>query len=1504
MQKITNNQSFVPNANAMNAASESIKFGTSIFSHWLTMFVFVCAGLLFSTKSKAQFAVTTNSGSGLAATYTSLADAITALNAATITGPVVITCPTGSETAPAGGYNITATGSSDNTITIQGNGAANSIITAPTNHTAGNLFDALFKIKGGDFITIQNFTMIENASNTLTAIITNTMTEFGVALFYATTTNGAQNCTIQNNTITLNRTYHNTFGIYSNSNHDDTNGTSTATSTAGSNSGLKIYGNTISNVNIGIVVFGPTGAADHNTGIDIGGSESANGNTITNFGTGASGFASYAYSNIQPNVHGILVKNSTGFNVSYNTITSSNGGVGEAFWLEGITLASATNPPTGTFTNTINNNSIALTHGSTGTIHGIKVESSTGTATSTQHINNNNFTALGRSATAIGTVVAISNAMPNLENNFNGNTFTNITTNESSSFTFFSHNYTMPAGGSQTFNGNSIVTAFSKTGAGGMVTIATSASSSPNGTFHTFTNNNFSNITVTGTTGLRGVINSDGTSSSSPTRTVTGNTFANWTGVTGEITGMSYARIGGTTSTISNNSLTNITGQRAITGITIGATTSLATTFNVANNTISNLRSTGTGGVVRGLACTNASPTININANAINTLSSEGASVVTALSIDGAATTNVFQNKIYNISGSNASSTVNGLLITAGTTIQVYNNLIGNLTASGSTNSDAIRGISITSTTANSTRRVYNNTIYLTGSSSGTNFGGSGIFHTASGTTTTSTLDLQNNIIINGLTPNGTGRAVAFRRSAGAATNLANYAATSDKNLFYAGTPGESNLIYSDGTSSAQTMADYKAGVFTAGTIAPRDANSFTEAWTSSSFESVTGSSANYLQPATTLLTLAESRGNTISLTSPDYNNVVRPGLGGTGYDIGAYEFSGQVPSFTWNGSVGTGWNTASNWFHGLVPSSTDHITISSGKPILDVDFTVAGSLTISGTGGLTINPLKSLTISGTADFGGKSVTFRSDATGAARLGVVSGTLSNATNVSIERYLPSGRKWRMLTAPLKGSSNNSVFYNWQNNDLPNGATGVEIWGPAPYGTIASSSSNDGLALGANHSMRSYGVSGWAPVTSTNSTLLFDNTTNYGYALFATGPYNNGSTAYIGSPGSLPAAAATTLSATGTLITGDHTKSFTASAANQFFLVGNPYASPVDPRSFTETPTVNRTNLNGKLWMWDAKPGAGIGNGLGRYVSFDMSINQYNVLGDGYADHNVMIQSGQAFFVQATASGAATLVFREASKDATSSHAMMGDAIDKKAVLRLTLQETVGDSSENLDGAVAVFHAAGKSGLDPLDGQKLMNTSENLSLRRDDRNLSFEHRPEVGGTDTLMLRIGNMRTQAYVLEASADGFTQKDMTATLVDRLTGQRRLLDAGGITRYPFTVSSDSLSTGDRFMVVFGGRINGSGVTPEGSSVSPELRLFPNPATSRLGVRYTVTMAGSLSLRVYDARGALVMDRTVEDHTGTGLLELNTSALPGGMYRVLLTDGAGSRQTQTFIRR
>jgi hypothetical protein len=178
-------------------------------------------------------------------------------------------------------------------------------------------------------------------------------------------------------------------------------------------------------------------------------------------------------------------------------------------------------------------------------------------------------------------------------------------------------------------------------------------------------------------------------------------------------------------------------------------------------------------------------------------------------------------------------------------------------------------------------------------------------------------------------------------------------------------------------------------------------------------------------------------------------------------------------------------------------------------------------------------------------------------------------------------------------------------------------------------------------------MRSYSA-GWQGVTNTNSTYLFDGTTNNGFALFQTGPYNNGSTAYIGGPGNLPAGIATTLSATGTLVSGTHTKNLEAAAAGQYFLVANPYASPYNPASFTTSGTVNRTNIENIIYMWDAKPGGT--NNLGRYVSYSISAGTYSNAGagTGYPNNSVLIQSGQSFMVQATNSGPATLVLREVS----------------------------------------------------------------------------------------------------------------------------------------------------------------------------------------------------------------------------------------------------------------
>ncbi len=256
--------------------------------------IFICL-LIPGIAIKAQVVTVTNptfTTPALAATYTSLANAVTALNGITaISGVVTITLNPGNlQTAPAGGYviNFTSPTTAAKRVIITG---SNNTILSNGSLVAGSLTDAFFKVVGVDFLTIQNFAMQENPPNTTSAVATNNMTEWGVALLYASATNGAQNNTIQNNTITLNKNYSNTFGIYSNTRHTATtiNITADVTSTAGANSNNNIYGNAISNVNMGIAFIGSGDAAFMDLGNDIGGASVATANTITNWGGIAAG---------------------------------------------------------------------------------------------------------------------------------------------------------------------------------------------------------------------------------------------------------------------------------------------------------------------------------------------------------------------------------------------------------------------------------------------------------------------------------------------------------------------------------------------------------------------------------------------------------------------------------------------------------------------------------------------------------------------------------------------------------------------------------------------------------------------------------------------------------------------------------------------------------------------------------------------------------------------------------------------------------------------------------------------------------------------------------------------------------------------------------------------------------------------------------------------------------------------------------------------------------------
>jgi hypothetical protein len=329
--------------------------------------------------------VTTNSGSGLSPTYPSLDAAITALNGAAITSPVIIQL-TGNETAPVGGYVITAEGSAANTITIQG---SSSTITANAGLVVGSLNDGIFKLQGADYVTIQNFTMQENVLNVVTVPATNTMTEWAVALLYASTTNGSQNNTIQNNTISLNRLYGNTFGVYSNVRHSPTAVTTLAditNNTTAPNNNNKVYSNTISNVSQGFVFIGSLTGANENFGNDIGGSSLATGNNLTNYGGVA---ATTAYVGYSTTIYcGAFLSNENSYNFSYNSLITASLATAVAF--RGI-IVTYDAVPVGTITNNVNNNTVTVTNSSTGGLQGITGAGLAGLASVTLNMNSNRF---------------------------------------------------------------------------------------------------------------------------------------------------------------------------------------------------------------------------------------------------------------------------------------------------------------------------------------------------------------------------------------------------------------------------------------------------------------------------------------------------------------------------------------------------------------------------------------------------------------------------------------------------------------------------------------------------------------------------------------------------------------------------------------------------------------------------------------------------------------------------------------------------------------------------------------------------------------------------------------------------------------------------------------------------------------------------------------------------------------------------------------------------------
>ncbi len=959
--------------------------------------------------------------------------------------------------------------------------------------------------------------------------------------------------------------------------------------------------------------------------------------------------------------------------------------------------------------------------------------------------------------------------------------------------------------------------------------------------------NNIGNLITTSTTTGYGIQVSSGTANIGTTSANTiGGAASNDINVKNGFVGIYYG--GANTVTIENNTIRNLShtdpdwervlgiGVSSISSSVPTGTTAVAATATIKNNLVNNIytattSSSGTnfGFVAMGILLNVSTTGNNVEGNTITNIGLNSASTVTnevtALAIGNIAGGTIHKNKITNVTTTGTGTTTSatklwGIRIFAGTATYANNQV----TISQSTATQpVIRGIELASTSANN---IWYNTVYIGGTAAAAN-SSHAFFRTTTGAAV-----VQNNLLYNERSGGSSTNFAIGYGSAGAFGTINNnvYITASASTVGQAAGSSNTLAAWKTSTGSETVTNAYLSGV------APNTL-----------FTDVANGDLSIVSNASLFRGLVAGRGVVVATTT-DYGGTSRSG---SAPSVGSFEYAtipGLFVGYT-NSTYATttNWNdvtAATGATNVTVPAYAANMpvlgadgaannltlgtaaTLTIGSNTLTINGAVSGTGTISGssTSNLTIGgtagtlnftsgarTLKDFTLGAAATatlgtaldivagttFGtltvgagatlttGGNLTIKSDANGTARVANSAGSVSG--NVTVERYLPAKRAWRLLTAPL-GGSNTSFNSSWQNGGSVVANTGVEIWHPSG-GTGVTTAGN-----AANLKTFDVDNNAWVAVTNTQTTNLFTNAgsaANNAFLIFPTGPYNGTG---AGNDQSTPAAI-TTLKATGSLQIGTQTFSIPDAAfsnSEKIQLIGNPYASPVNFNLLT------RTNVTKRFWAWDPQL-----SGVGGYVLVsDLDDDNTYTVTPGGSTQTQHIQSGQAFFVEVNNTGA-SLVFNEDDKSTSNINTVFRTGTGTE---RLSIDMINPNDGLVIDGILAEYNNNFSNGIAAEDGQKLFRSNENFYLTRNTKPLMLEGRKLIDNNDTLFLTLSGMQQQAYRFAINGSNFANDaNLSAYLKDKFLSTETAISLSGATEYNFTVTADNNSkAADRFMVVF----------------------------------------------------------------------------------------------------
>ncbi|MEL1245240.1 T9SS type A sorting domain-containing protein [Flavobacterium sp. DGU11] len=501
----------------------------------------------------------------------------------------------------------------------------------------------------------------------------------------------------------------------------------------------------------------------------------------------------------------------------------------------------------------------------------------------------------------------------------------------------------------------------------------------------------------------------------------------------------------------------------------------------------------------------------------------------------------------------------------------------------------------------------------------------------------------------------------------------------------------------------------------------------------------------------------------------------------------------------------------------------------------------------------------------------GNNLTLKSNAVTTAMVAPVTGSVSGT--MTIERYIPARRAFRLISSPVNGGS---IRANWQENGAEIVGWGTDITGanPGANGFDASGSNNPSLFTFDNS-----GGTSWNAVTSTLTNNLIagqpmrmlirgDRTINQ--ALNASAPTN------------------TTLRSTGTIKTGDVTVTSLSQEAGKYSFVGNPYQAPVDMSAVM----AGSTNLNtGFYYFWDptlgGTPTVGQPGGRGAYVTVLLP-NGINTSGSAATKY---IQANQAFFVQTLTSGSASLTFKESYKSLLTNvtpHVYgIDESNDTRIMLKMYDQASFGQNDTPSDGLIIDFGSDYSNDIDAMDAPKMGNQDENVAILEGTDRYSVVRRANPVLTDVIRLFNNQYRKTAYKYAIDVTGMAN-GLTAYLHDKLNDTMTELENEGQTLYNFNIDdTNPLSIAEnRFDIVFQATVLGNN-----NFDSASFKVYPNPSTGGAFFIEMPSTAEKTTVALYNIVRQEV-GASVSTESGNVVKVIPVTVLSEGVYTLTINNG------------